>query len=136
MMIFKIFPDQLFYFVLISGIFGLVLLEFLPTIPYTKLLKIIAGILVAASIYFIGALHENNVWQAKVTELELKLAKLEVASTKVNTKIETKVITRTNTIRERGNDTVQYIDREVVKYDTSCVIPQEFTTAHNKAAAK
>jgi hypothetical protein len=136
MFILKILPDELFYFVLIVGIIGLVLLEFLPTITYTKLLKIIAGILVAASIYFIGALHENASWQAKVTELELKLAEAEVAALKVNTKIETKVITQTNTIRERGQDTIQFIDREVIKYDSSCVIPPEFVTAHNKASKK
>lgn len=136
MFILKILPDELFYFVLVVGIIGLILLEFLPTITYTKLLKIITGILVAASVYFLGAVHNNNAWLAKVTELELKLAKAEIASTKVNTQIQTRLITQTNTIRERGNDTIQFIDREITKYDTTCVIPTEFISAHNKVATK
>jgi hypothetical protein len=136
MFILKFLPDGLFYFVLIAGIIGLVLLEFLPQIAYTKLLKIVAGILVVLSIYFIGTVHEKASWQAKVDELQLKIAEAEVASTKVNATIDTKVITKTNIIRERGNDTIRYIDREIVKYDTTCVIPKEFIAAHNKAATK
>lgn len=136
MFILKFLPDGLFYFILFAGIIGLVLLEFLPQIAYTKLLKIVAGILVVASIYFIGAVHEKASWQAKVDELQLKIAEAEVASTKVNAKIDTKVITKTNIIREKGNDVVQFIDREVVKYDTTCVIPKEFIAAHNKVATK
>lgn len=90
--------------------------------------------LIPLSFYFIGALHNNQVWVQKAHELELKVAELEVASTKTNTKIETKVITKTQLVRERGQDVIQYVDREVVKYNTQCVIPPEFVQAHNKAA--
>lgn len=136
MILFKFLPNELFYLVVIGGIIGLVLLEFLPQITYTKLLKIVSATLIVTGIYFIGALHENEIWQARIKELELKLATAQIASTKVNTKIETRVLTQTNTIRERGNDVIQYVDKEIIKYDTTCVIPPEFIIAHNKAATK
>lgn len=136
MTIFKILPNELFYFVLIAGIIGSSVLKFLPEIAYTKLLKIISGTLVLGGIYFIGGIHTNESWNAKVVELELKLAHAIIESTKTNAVIETKVITKTNTIREKGENIIQYIDKEVVKYDSSCVIPKEFIDSHNKAGSK
>jgi hypothetical protein len=39
-------------------------------------------------------------------------------------------------VKERGKDIVQFVDREVVKYDNKCEIPQPFVDAHNRAAEK
>jgi hypothetical protein len=69
-----------------------------------------------------------------VKEMEAKLAAAEAESAKENIKIVEKVITRRNVIKQRGEDVIKYIDREVTKYDTQCVIPKEFIQAHNKAA--
>lgn len=134
LLIFKFLPDVLFYLLFLAGIIGSVLIRLLPEIAYTKLLKIVFGVLVLLGIYLIGGLHDNLAWQARVKELELKIAQSEVASTKENSKIETRIITKTNTVHERGQEVIKYVDREVVKYDTSCQIPNEFVSAHNKAA--
>jgi len=45
-----------------------------------------------------------------------------------------KVVKKTEYIKTRGKDVVQYIDREVTKYDNTCIIPKEFVKAHNDAA--
>jgi hypothetical protein len=45
-----------------------------------------------------------------------------------------KVVTKTLVVRERGDDIVRYVDREVVKYDSKCEIPKEAVSAVNKAA--
>jgi transcriptional regulator of nitric oxide reductase len=45
-----------------------------------------------------------------------------------------KTVVKTQVVRERGKDIVRYVDREVVKFDANCVIPQEFVTVHNRAA--
>ena len=134
MWIFKFIPDAFWYVLLVIGSIGSLLLQFFPNFAYTRLLKIVFGMLIPISFYFIGALHNNQVWVQKAHELELKVAELEVAATKTNVKIETKVVTKTQLVRERGQDVIQYVDREVVKYNNQCVIPPEFIQAHNKAA--
>lgn len=105
-------------------------------LPYQKLLEYGSIFVLGFSVYMVGAIHNNDTWLAKVRELEAKLQVAEAESREANTKIETKVVTKTQVIKQRAQETVQYIDREVVRYDTSCVIPPEFISAHNKAATK
>jgi hypothetical protein len=66
--------------------------------------------------------------------MELKVAAAEVESAKENTKIVEKVVKKTEFIKSKGKDVIQYIDREVTKYDNTCVLPKEFIKAHNDAA--
>lgn len=79
-------------------------------------------------------LYVNNWWKDKAAELEKQVAELAQKSTETNTVIEKKLITKTEIVRVRGDDIVQYVDREVTKYNNGCVIPTEFTQAHNRAA--
>ena len=46
----------------------------------------------------------------------------------------TKVVTKTQVIKEKGDDVVRYIDREVAKYDAECRIPQVAIRAHDASA--
>jgi hypothetical protein len=69
-----------------------------------------------------------------VQELETKVAQAETKSATTNTEIVQKIVTKTQVVRERGRDIVQYVDREVVKFDATCVVPKEFVSTHNRAA--
>lgn len=81
-----------------------------------------------------GAIHDNDAWEARVKEMEAKVAAAAAESTKENVKITDRVVTKIQMVKQRGEDITKYIDREVVKYDTQCVIPKEFIKAHNDAA--
>jgi hypothetical protein len=81
-----------------------------------------------------GAIHDNTTWLDRVKDLQLKLKDLEIASQQENIQIEEKIIEKTKIVKERGQDVIKYIDREVVKYDESCKLPKEFVDALNKAA--
>ena len=87
-----------------------------------------------------GGIVNEAKWQARVKELEEKVAVAETQSKEENVKIVTKVVTKTQVVRVRGNDIVKYVDREIVKYDTKfapggiCEIPKEFIKAHNDSA--
>jgi hypothetical protein len=87
-----------------------------------------------------GAIYDNNAWEARVKEMQDKVAAAEVQSKEENVKIVTKVVNKTQVIKTRGQDIVKYVDREVVKYDTKfaaggeCEIPKEFIKAINDAA--
>ncbi len=82
----------------------------------------------------------NQQWTAKVKEMEEKIAVAEAKSKEVNVKVVEKFIVKQNTIREKGDEVIKYIDREIVKYDVKfapggqCEIPKEFVEAVNKAA--
>jgi len=94
----------------------------------------------AFGLYMEGAMSNEQVWQLRVKEVETKLAKAEAESAKENTKIVTKIITQKEYIQTRGRDIIQYVDKEIVKYDSKfaiggvCEIPKEFIKAHNDAA--
>jgi translation elongation factor EF-Tu-like GTPase len=87
-----------------------------------------------------GAISNEESWQAKVKEMEAKVAAAEIKSAKENIKIVEKVVKKTEYITRRGQDIIQYVDREVVKYDEKfkpsgqCELPKEFIKAINNAA--
>ena len=37
-------------------------------------------------------------------------------------------------IRQKGDDIIRYVDKEIVKYDTQCVIPEDVIRVYNEAA--
>ena len=82
----------------------------------------------------IGAISNNDAWLARVKEMETKVAEAEAKSATTNTEIVEKTVVKTQVVKQRGEDIVKYVDREVVKYDATCVVPREFVTVHNKAA--
>jgi hypothetical protein len=135
MWVLKFLPDWIFYTLLISGFAGLVLSKFVP-VYYRTAVQAASAAFFVFGIYMAGAIYDNNAWKARVNELEKKVAEAQAESAKENTKIVEKVVTKREYYRERGNDIINYIDREVVKYDTSCEIPKEFVEIYNKAATK
>jgi hypothetical protein len=97
-------------------------------------------IAIAIGTFMSGAIYDNDAWEARVKEMQEKVAAAEVQSKEENVKIVEKVVTKTQVIKTRGQDIVKYVDREVVKYDTKfapgvdCEIPKEFIKAINDAA--
>ena len=81
-----------------------------------------------------GAIHNEEAWRARVREMEAKVAEAQVKSAEENVKIVEKVVTKTQVIKEKANEIVKYVDREIVKYDNMCEIPKEFVKAVNDAA--
>ena len=134
MWILQFLPNWIFYLLLLTGVVGVLVTHFVKVLPNAQLIKLASVAAVAASIYMIGAISNNDAWLARVKDLETKVAEAEAKSATLNTDIVEKVVTKTQVIKQRGEDIVRYVDREVVKYDTTCVIPKEFVTIHNRAA--
>ena len=132
--IFKIVPDWFWWLLLVAGLSGYFLSHLKLLKPHEAILKIASPILVAATIFILGMLYCDNAWKAAAAELQAKVDLAEAQSKVVNTEVQEKVVYKTQIVRQRRAETVQYIDREVVKYDTNCVIPKEFVNAHNRAA--
>jgi hypothetical protein len=86
------------------------------------------------SIYMMGAIADNDAWVARVKEMEAKVAQLQQKSTETNVQIVEKLVTKQVAVQAKQQEVIKYIDREIVKYDNSCKIPQEVVTAVNGAA--
>jgi len=132
-------PNWIFYAIGLVGLIGLFstyLLRFIP-IPaiymYKTPIQLVSIVLIGFATYMSGGIANEAKWNARVKEVEAKVAAAEVESAKQNVKIVEKVVKKTEYITRKGNDVIQYVDREIVKYDSSCVIPKEFVKAHNDA---
>jgi hypothetical protein len=97
--------------------------------------KILGIALLVLGVYFRGGLAVEQQWRERVAAVEARLAEVEKVSAQANTQIETKAQKKTTEVRQRTQYIRQYVDREVVKYNDQCVIPQPFIDAHNRAAA-
>jgi uncharacterized protein YacL len=131
-------PFWIFHLIVLAGILGLLVAQFIKFIPlvtqYRLILQIGSIAVLALGLYMEGGISNQKKWEARVKEMELKIAEAENHSREENVKIETKVITKTKIIKERGEDIIKIIDREITKYDNTCVIPKEFIKIHNAAA--
>lgn len=125
-------PDYIFHLLTLIGFVGI--LASLFPIPYKSIVQIISVAIISFSLYTEGAISNEAAWQLKVKEVEAKIATAEVQSVKQNIKIKEKIVVRQELIHEKGEDIIKYIEKEIVKYDNSCIIPKEFIQAHNKAA--
>lgn len=89
----------------------------------------------------LGMQANDDVWRKRSHELELKVKELEAKSLEENVKIVEKLVTKREVVKQRGDDIIKYIDREVVKnqevvkYIEQCPkLPDEVVNTINKAA--
>jgi hypothetical protein len=142
MWILKWLPDWIFYGLLLIGLLGYAstyLLRFIP-IPaiyiYKNPIQIVSIAFIVIGTFMSGAIHNEAAWNARVKDMEAKVAEAEQKSQVVNTEIKTKIVTKTQLIKEKGDEIIKFVDKEVIKYDNSCIIPNEVIESINKAAEK
>jgi len=136
----SLLPNAFFHAIVIAGLLAVLGSMFLKMIPFVDKyyipMRIVGFVVFTFGIYFEGGIANEEQWVARVKEMEAKVAKAEEEAKKENVKIQEKVVVKQKVIREKGEDIVRYIDREIVKYDNSCIIPKEVIETHNKAAKK
>lgn len=134
----NLLPDWVFMAVLGVGVAGYIISFILKKLPPTKLyaipVSLISITLLAAGVYFTGGRITQRAWEAKVKELTEKVTELENRGEKITTVVQDRVVKKLEIVRIPGNEIVKYVDREVVKYDSKCDIPNEVVKAHNAAA--
>jgi len=135
-------PNWIFYGMVLIGVIGFAATYLFKYIPvpfiymYRKPIQIGSMLAIIFGTFMSGAIYDNEAWEARVKEMEAKVAKAEQQSKEANTVIESKVEKAKEKIVQKQIVVKQYIDREIVKYDNTCVIPKEFVEVHNKAATK
>lgn len=133
-------PFWIFHLITLAGVAGLIAAQFFSFIPfisqYKLPLQVVAIAALVFGVYMEGGVSNQERWEAKVKELQVKMAQAEAQSQKENVKIVEKIVTKTEYYRTKGDDVIKYIDGNVAKYDEQCKIPTEFVEALNKAASK
>ena len=135
-------PNWIFYGMVLIGVIGFAATYLFKYIPvpfiymYRKPIQIGSMLAIIFGTFMSGAIYDNEAWEARVKEMEAKVAKAEQQSKEANIVIENKVEKAKEKIVQKQVVVKQYIDREIVKYDNTCVIPKEFVEVHNKAATK
>jgi hypothetical protein len=130
-------PDWFWTLLLISSIIAIGLSKFIALYKLPLRWGGLAGLLL--SIWCLGAASNEEKWQERVKELEAKLLAAENKSHEENVKIEEKVVTKTKVIKEKGEDIIKFIDREVlknneiIKYVENCPVPKDVIEIHNSA---
>ena len=129
---------------LLAGILLTVTAFFIRRIPvinqYRTPAQVLGIALLVMGVYWRGGYSIEMEWRERVAEVEARVAAAEAKSAEENVKIVTKVVTKTQVIRTRGETITKYIDREIIRYDEKfapggqCEIPREFIQAHNSAA--
>lgn len=142
MWILHFLPDSIIVWfcniLLLTGIVATIAGFFAHRVPglwqYQLAFKLVGISLLVLGVYFRGGLAVEQEWRERVAQVEARLAEAEKASSQANTQIESKSQKKTTEIRQRTQYIRQYVDREVVRYDAGCTIPQAFIRAHNDAA--
>ena len=123
---------------LLAGIVATVAGFFAHRIPllwqYQLPFKVAGIALLVLGVYFRGGYAVEAEWRERVAAVEAQLKEAEAKSAEANQQIDTRVQKQVTSIRQRMTYVRQYVDREVVKYNDQCSIPQAFVDAHNRAA--
>lgn len=142
MWIISFLPDFVPHLIVLLGILGIIITS-VPLVwrllpgasAYQLVIQLFSVALLGFGLYLEGGLSNEASWKAKVAALELKVAKAEAKAAQINTVIETEYVTKKQIIKQKGDTITEYIDREVIKYDTSCPIPDSVIKSHNAAAS-
>jgi hypothetical protein len=142
MLILTFLPDSIILFfcnsLLLVGLALTVAGFFAHRIPlvwqYQLPFKVLGIALLVLGVYFRGGYAVEANWRARVAEVTARLAIAEKASAAANETLAAAGSKKINTIKNNTVVVRQYIDREVVKYDNTCVIPAPFVQTHNRAA--
>ncbi len=131
-------PSWFWIVALVTGVVAVLACRFAGI--YKLPVKIVGAVLTVISVWMLGAASNEEKWQAKVTELESKVAEAEAKSQQTNTVILEKIVKQKEFIRGKTEYITRYVDkeiikdREVVKFIENCPLPPAIIDAHNAAA--
>jgi len=131
-------PDWVWHILTLGGVVAVFAAWVLKRIPfvsqYNLLLKIAGTFAVVIGIWFEGGIANEAKWQAKVADMEAKVAKAEAESKEANENIKTQVKTKIKVVKE-----VQVVIKERIRevekrIDADCRVDPEAISILNDAA--
>jgi len=131
-------PEYIIHLIVALGALGVFLTSLFGSFrfiaAYTLPIKIFSFIVLLCGIWLEGGVGVNAEWEAKVKEVEEKVAVAEEQSKETNVKIQTKIVERIKVVKETTNANIQYVDRIVTKYDDKCTLSNAAIVLHDSAS--
>ena len=120
---------------IIVSLFASFFSRFLPTLLLIKLpLQIISTGFLVFGVYLWGGIANQEMWEAKVKEMQDKVAIAEQKSKEVNTKIQYKYIDKIKVVQEVQIVVQEKIKEVAVRIDSECKVTDEAVDILNTAA--
>ena len=139
MWILSYLPTWIFYAITVIGILGLIssyVLGMVPLITQYKLpLQILSVVVIAFGVFIIGGVENELSWQAKVKELEAQVAVATAKSNETNTKIQYKVVTKIQVVKEQVEVVKKEIEIQKEFINADCKVNPTAIDLYNKAVA-
>jgi hypothetical protein len=133
-------PDFVFHFLLLAGLLGLVASFVLDSVPFVstnaKAIQLASAVVLAIALFFEGAISDNAAWQARVKELELKVAHAETESAEANGKLSKQLAVRDKEIALAQAELKNRIRAGAAAMDAVCQVPADAVAILNDAARK
>ena len=139
MWLLEFLPDWIFHAVLVLGILAIgasFVLKFIPfVITYRLPIQAAGLVLTVLGVWFEGAMSNEASWQARVHEMEQKVAAAETKSAQENVRIVTQVITKIQTVKDTTNANTRYLETQVAQdLDRECTLTSASVLLHNSAS--
>lgn len=155
----ELIPNWFWTLVLWLGVLSLIASYVLGKIPfvaqYRMPLRVGGVVATLIGVYFYGVIANEEKWQARVKELEAKVAVAEAESTSVNKKLDDAIAENKKLAAQKTKEVIRVIDKwrtkeilkevegperirveEVIKYIEQCPVPKEMLDIHNKGTEK
>lgn len=138
MWILSFLPDFVFHLALLVGVAGIVasfVLTFIPFISQYKLpIQVAAIALTIFGVYFEGGLSEKAAWEARVLEMQAKVAQAETQAANANAKITAQVATKIQYVKDTTNANQQMLSIYGQSLNDSCRLTNGAVLLHNSAS--
>jgi uncharacterized coiled-coil protein SlyX len=133
-------PDFVFHLLLIAGLLGLAGSFVIDSIPFintnAKAIQLASAVVLAIALFFEGAISDNASWQARVKELELKVARAETESVEANGKLSKALAAKDKEIALVQAELKNRIRQGAAAMDAVCKIPADVVDILNDAVKK
>ena len=97
--------------------------------------RIVGVLLIAASCWHLGGVSNEAIWQARVNEMQAKVAIAEAKTIEANQTVVTQIVTKTKIIKQKTKANVEYITKYVAKdLDASCTLTSASVLLSNSAS--
>ena len=102
--------------------------------PLKPIANLLGCLVIGAALFFQGEESYKQKIAADSAKLQVKLVQARAESGEKNTQIETKYLTKTKIVHEKGDDIIRVIQQNATQMDTECKITPETIAIHNNAA--
>lgn len=131
-------PSWIFHLVVLVGVGGILastVLKFIPFISnYNLPIQVGSVILLAFGLYMSGGIANQEKWEARIKELEAKIAVAEQQSITANVALEAKLKEKQQVIKQKEYIIQEKITKVKEQIDAECKVPQAAVDLLNEAA--